>query len=132
MDEAITHRKERSDGANVPDCFVIETALSQRCEIAVFDFAAVAGKLDREGDHGVLARRERRFAVIGCQLVGDERVLCSDSQHRAVCNDAIQAIVNGGCGDHDHFALSFAEADILVHQCIVIIEKRTKLRRPVG
>ena len=87
--------------------------------------------LQREGEHRLLPRRDVGLAVIGGDLVRDERVLRVDAQDRAVRDDAVQAVVRAGGRDDDHLALGLGEPALLVHQRVVVGEERAELVGPV-
>jgi hypothetical protein len=85
-----------------------------------------------EVEHGALAPRDIRLAVVDGGLVGDLRILCPDSQDRAVRDDAIMALVGAGGRDHDHLALGLGQTAVPFHQGVVIGKERAEFVGPIS
>ena len=97
----------------------------QSGEVGIVNFMAVQTHLHRKVEHGALAGRDIRFAVVHRHLVSHQRFLFIDAQNRAVRHHAIQTVVGRAGGGHDHLAVALGEVAVLFeHQRVVIVEKR--------
>ena len=66
------------------------------------------------------------------QLVGQQRILGADAQHGSVGDGAVQAVVGGAGGHHDHLPLGEGQAAVAPHQGVVVRQEGSQLCRPVG
>ncbi len=105
--------------------------LAQVVEILFVDRLGFLRDQQREVEHRLLSRRDVGLAVVGRDLVCDQRVLGADAQDGAVGDDAVLAFVGRRGGDHDHLALGLGEPALLVHQRVVIGEEGAELVGPV-
>ena len=105
----------------------------QGAEVGVLDLVRAQAHLHGEVEHGALARRDVGLAVVHGHLVGHQRLFLVDAQDGSMRHHAVQALVGGAGGGHDHFAVALGQVTFLLeHQGIVVGKKGAPLRRSAG
>ena len=132
MGQAVGHREERRDGADVPDLVVGEARGPGAVQLDVGERGRLHGEHECEVDDRALALRQLDAVGVGGDPVGDLGVLCAHPQDRPVGDHAVRAVVGPRGGDDDQLALGLGQAVVGVHQRVVVVEERPQLPRAAG
>ena len=130
--DAVGHVEEAGDGGDVPDVAVGKAGAAQPRAILLLDQPRLGGELDGEVEHGALALRQPRGAIIHRHQFAERRIAGQLAHGGAVGDQTIIAAVMRRDRDRDHLAFELAQARRRQHQIVVHGDKGRELRHVEG
>ena len=93
VDDAVGEPEKSAEGADVPDILIIKAETIEALVVGFVDGFGLARNLERKVEHGTLSLGDVCLAIIRRELVGDQRILCANSQNCSVRDDAVLTLV---------------------------------------